>query len=198
MNGIRENVNSALMRPPLCARTASAVLADMVNRTSKHAQRLTQKTLMIAPVSKWPHERDINLMTLSTFVPGRPAPQGSKRYVGNGISIESSKAVKPWRADIREHVTANFTGPPLTGPVTVVLTFVMPRPVGAPKLSTPAAVKRPDIDKLTRAVLDALSSAGMWRDDSQVVELVARKRLAERDETPGCHIRVTGHRGAGA
>lgn len=137
-------------------------------------------------------------MTLSTFVPGHPAPQGSKRYVGNGISIESSKAVKPWRTDIREHVAANFTGPPITGPVVVMLTFVMPRPAGAPKRTTPAAVKRPDLDKLTRAVLDALSSAGVWHDDSQVVELAADKRLAELDETPGCHILVTGHRGTGA
>lgn len=129
-------------------------------------------------------------MILSTFVPGRPAPQGSKRYIGNGISIESSAAVKPWRADIREHVTTQYTNPPHDGPLSVNLVFVMPRPTGTPKRSTPPAIKRPDLDKLTRAVFDALGSAGLWRDDSQVTQLTAAKRLAEREETPGCHITV--------
>ena len=29
------------------------------------------------------------------------APQGSKRHVGRGIMIESSKRVKPWRDAVR-------------------------------------------------------------------------------------------------
>lgn len=127
---------------------------------------------------------------LDVFVPGKPAPQGSKRYVGNGISIESSKAVKPWRADIREDVAARFDPPPLTGALLVELEFSMPRPASAPKRSTPPAIKRPDLDKLSRAVLDALGSAGVWRDDSQVVRLVASKRLTEVGYLPGCQIRV--------
>lgn len=127
---------------------------------------------------------------LDVFVPGKPAPQGSKRYVGNGISVESSKAVKPWRADIREHIAARYSLAPVTGALAVRLAFVMPRPASAPKRSTPAAVKRPDLDKLCRAVLDAIGSAGLWRDDSQVVDLAASKRLAEPGETPGCRIRV--------
>jgi crossover junction endodeoxyribonuclease RusA len=130
-------------------------------------------------------------MNLSTFVPGRPAPQGSKRYVGNGISVESSKAVKPWRADIREHVAPLHAGSPLQGALSVRLEFVMPRPSSCPKRSTPPAVRRPDVDKLARAVLDALGSAGLWRDDAQVVQLAVAKRLAELGETPGCHICVT-------
>lgn len=31
------------------------------------------------------------------FVPGRPAPQGSKRHVGHGIMVESSRDLGPWR-----------------------------------------------------------------------------------------------------
>ncbi|WP_280371114.1 RusA family crossover junction endodeoxyribonuclease [Nocardia wallacei] len=125
-----------------------------------------------------------------TFVPGNPAPQGSKRYVGNGVSIESSKKVKPWRADIREHFLACYDQPPMTGAVAVRLDFVMPRPASTPKRSTPPAIKRPDIDKLARAVLDAIGSAGAWTDDARVVDLHACKRLAEIGETPGVHIEV--------
>jgi crossover junction endodeoxyribonuclease RusA len=135
---------------------------------------------------------------LQLFVAGKPAPQGSKRYLGvkggRGITVESSKAAAPWRADVRDavadHIGAFFATFQPAEPVDVELCFVMPRPVSTPKRSTPAAVKRPDVDKLARAVLDALSSAGVWCDDSQVVRLVASKRIAQIGEKPGCHIWV--------
>ena len=38
---------------------------------------------------------------LEFIVYGRAAPQGSKRNLGNGIMIESSKRVKPYRTDVR-------------------------------------------------------------------------------------------------
>lgn len=128
------------------------------------------------------------------FVPGKPAPQGSKSYKGHrgGVPIlaESSKAVAPWRADIREHLLARHTGAQLLGPLRVDLAFVMPRPTSAPKRSTPPAIKRPDLDKLARAVLDAVGSAGVWHDDSQVVQLHASKRIAEIGEPSGVAITI--------
>jgi crossover junction endodeoxyribonuclease RusA len=85
------------------------------------------------------------------------------------------------------------TGAPLErfdGPVRVHLQFVMPRPKSTPKRSTPPAVKKPDLDKLQRAMFDAIGSAGVWRDDSQVTDVVAGKRLAGLNETPGVWVRV--------
>lgn len=131
---------------------------------------------------------------IDLFVPGRPAPQGSRRYLGRsggkGITVESSKAVAPWRADIRERLLADPAPAHLDGPLAVRLEFVMPRPSSAPKRSTPPAIKRPDLDKLVRAVLDAIGSAGVWRDDSQVVDLRTVKRIAEIDEPAGCRITI--------
>lgn len=127
------------------------------------------------------------------FVAGLPAPQGSKRYMGvsggRGVMVESSKAVKPWRADVREGAERSSGQAFDAGDaVAIRLAFVMPRPTSTPKRRTPPAVKRPDLDKLIRAVLDALSSAGVWVDDSQVVDIAASKRVAELNETPGCRI----------
>lgn len=139
----------------------------------------------------------MNAGPLSVFVPGQPAPQGSKRYLGQrggrGITVESSKALGPWRADIREHVLARRgDAPPVDGPLQVDLVFVMPRPKSLAKSRpTPAAVKKSDVDKLARAVLDALTSAGAWLDDKQVCDLRARKRLAELGERTGCWIEVS-------
>lgn len=134
---------------------------------------------------------------ISFFVPGAPAPQGSKRHVGHGILVESSKQVKPWRSDVKTAawVTMSNSGlTPFDGPVTASLEFVMPRPKSAPKRTTPPAVKRPDIDKLIRAVLDAVKDV-VWLDDSQVTVLHSRKRLAEIGETPGLYMTVHDRKG---
>lgn len=126
---------------------------------------------------------------LDKFVAGRPAAQGSKRHVGGGRMIEQSKAVAPWRTLVAWSVAQCWYEGPIRCAVVVELEFVMPRPSGTAKRSTPYAVKRPDIDKLQRSVLDALTGV-CWVDDSQVVDIHARKRLAELDEQPGCLIQV--------
>jgi crossover junction endodeoxyribonuclease RusA len=134
---------------------------------------------------------------LVVFVAGRPAPQGSKRAFrapsGAVVMTESSPRLRPWREDLRA-ACLDDRGRPVTylpGAVAVRLEFVMPRPTGTPKGRTPPAIRRPDIDKLERAVLDAITSAGLWDDDSCVVDIHNTKRLAEIGETPGVHIRVS-------
>ena len=128
------------------------------------------------------------------FVRGVPAPQGSKSFCGlakNGRAIlaESSKKVKPWRADV---ALAATNGPYFEKPhpVQVTVMFIMPRPKATPKKAQPPAVKRPDLDKLVRAVLDALSTVS-YDDDSQVVGITASKRLAFDGEPTGAHIWLT-------
>jgi crossover junction endodeoxyribonuclease RusA len=129
------------------------------------------------------------------YVRGIPAPQGSKRHIGNGRMIEQSKAVGPWRDAVRSE-TAKVIDAPLTGPVDVYLQFSVARPAGhygtgknkdkiKPSAPTyPGA--RPDLDKLCRAVLDGLTEGGAWRDDGQVVFLQAQKFYGQ----PGCLITV--------
>lgn len=144
--------------------------------------------------------------TIAVFVPGQPAPQGSKRarpiyrgrgperqFTGKVAQEESSKKLKPWREDIRRRLLDD-NGCPIsqmpTDALSVRLHFVMPRPKSTPKRSTPPAVKRPDLDKLIRGVLDAIGSASVWGDDSQVVELHATKRIAEPAEASGCLLHI--------
>ena len=125
------------------------------------------------------------------FTPGKPAPQGSKRHVGRGIMVESSRDVGAWRERIAiaAHNTMRSTGWGIvSGPVTVTLGFILPRPKNAPKV-TPAAMKRPDLDKLVRAVLDAVTGV-VIADDSQVVALHATKIVAAVDDSPGVHTRI--------
>ena len=121
------------------------------------------------------------------FAAGTPVAQGSKKHVGNGRMVESAKGLPAWR----KAVAAAAAGSPLIVKpqgVAMSLAFVMPRPLSTPK-QTPLAVKRPDIDKLTRAVCDSLTSV-CYEDDSQVVAVYAHKRLADVGESPGVHVCV--------
>ena len=51
-------------------------------------------------------------------------------------------------------------------------------------------MKKPDLDKLVRAILDAGSGVA-WRDDSQVISITATKRVAELHEQPGAKLSIT-------
>ena len=127
----------------------------------------------------------------SGFFAGRPAPQGSKKLVRHGRMIESSKYVAPWRKRIAAAAALQQPEMLPRAPVVADLQFVLPRPVQTPKRApTPPAVKRNgDLDKLVRAVFDALT--GIWiEDDCLIVELHATKRIAELGERPGVHVRL--------
>ena len=127
---------------------------------------------------------------ITFFVPGKPIPQGSKKHVGRGIMVESAKDLGPWRE--RVALAAKERAPaPLTGALYLQVEFIMPRPASTPKKFTPPAIKRPDLDKLIRAVMDGMTHI-CYHDDAQVIHIGADKRLAELDETPGVRIILSG------
>lgn len=127
---------------------------------------------------------------LSIYVVGKPVAQGSKKHVGNGVMVEMGKGLASWRKTIAAQAGIAWTLPPLDGAVGVRLTFVMPRPKATPKSRTPPAIRRPDLDKLSRAVLDSLTTGRVMTDDSRVVDLHAQKVIAPRDWSPGVAITV--------
>lgn len=133
---------------------------------------------------------------------GTPAPQGSKKFVGlskkgHGVLVESSKAVAPWRQDVR---TAAFEAmqrsgrQTLKGPVAMKITFTLAKPKSAPKTRVTWPDKKPDVDKLCRSTFDALVQAGVIEDDSRVVRCLAEKVFPDTHEdslpVPGAVIRV--------
>jgi crossover junction endodeoxyribonuclease RusA len=142
---------------------------------------------------------DVN-RTLVVWVPGHPRPQGSHKHVGNGILVDASPGMRQWRTLVAWKVweAAKASGyAPHTGPHAVELRFVMPAPKrDRPRLSrleeSAWHVRRPDLDKLARAVLDALVEAAVLCDDGLVAELVARKVLSDTvaDLEPGVWVTV--------
>lgn len=130
-------------------------------------------------------------------VVGTPAPQGSKRHVGNGVMVESSKAVRPWRDSVAAEAMAARTASghqTYDGPVAVDLVFRVKMPASRPKLVRAVGVAwrttRPDLDKLIRSTLDALGAAGVYSDDAKVAQITAQK--IETTGWTGAEIQVRG------
>ena len=143
---------------------------------------------------------------VSFFVPGTALPAGSKRAFivrdkATGrprpvVTDTSGASGKRWRAAIQLAAGTARPNGPLTGPLSVVGTFILPRPrahyaasgklrMGAPIVSE----VRPDLDKLGRMLLDALTGV-VWRDDAQVARLHLMKRYAGPNDTVGVQVSV--------
>lgn len=148
----------------------------------------------------------MNTQSLDVTVPGNAHPQGSKRHVGGGRMIEASPYVRAWRATVAAH-TLGAIGPaerrgqgawPATGPCTLYVTFHFPRPKHHYKTGKFAHVLRavapqrmqtgPDLDKLVRAIGDALTDACAILDDRQIDVIYAAKKWADGDPYTSIHL----------
>jgi crossover junction endodeoxyribonuclease RusA len=120
-------------------------------------------------------------------VRGLPVPQGALvRSPSGGLYHRGARALGDWRHAISDECRRAMSGlPALGGPVRVLATFYLPRPKGhyrsdgeTLRPTSPAFPSgRPDVDKLARAALDALTQVA-FDDDAQVVELIAAKEYA--------------------
>jgi len=134
---------------------------------------------------------------IHVFVRGIPRPQGSrvsfKTKTGKIGGFEASPRVGGWKLDVAEETIRRMKESGHPGwrnnePLMVELDFILPRPrTQSKKIIHP--VKRPDLDKLIRAILDALYNVA-YTDDSQVVVLLTEKRYVREGESPGVRIAI--------
>lgn len=145
-------------------------------------------------------------MKYDFFVPGLPGTAGSKKGFGflrpgGGIGVrmtENCKRKDAWRASVQAFALQAQVKP-IGGPVTLHLTFRMPRPKQhhvAGKRENPLRknapmwhTSKPDCTKMVRAVEDALKGIA-WHDDSQVVVQSNTKPYANSEDGAGCHVTI--------
>jgi crossover junction endodeoxyribonuclease RusA len=138
-------------------------------------------------------------MTLHFTVIGVPQQMGSKRaFVPKGwtrpIITDTNRSLKSWQQLVAAAAQAAILERPanerglLTDGVRLTVAFYLPRPKSLPARVT-AHTKAPDLDKFVRGVQDALTQV-VFRDDSQVVDLVAMKRYAATDAAPHAEVWV--------
>jgi len=139
---------------------------------------------------------------INILVSGLPAAQGSKDAIpfrkadgSLGVRVKDRETVAEkisnWRTDvitaarqvIAIHRDAGWWPGPLDGPLNAVIMFTVPlvklprrvRVDGELREAIHRPYRRPDLDKMLRATFDALTAAGVWLDDAQVVRLTAGK-----------------------
>lgn len=113
--------------------------------------------------------------------------------------IESSKRLAPWREDVKQAALRALDEAPEWQrdypQVAAHIVFTLPRPRhhyrtgkfahllrdGAPHLHG----TKPDLDKLLRSVGDALTAAGVYVDDSRLVQVYAVKTYPVSVGNPG-------------
>jgi crossover junction endodeoxyribonuclease RusA len=127
---------------------------------------------------------------------GTPIPKGStKAFFRQGMRFpvvtNDNKRTKPWADTVKCAAldaigSSNILFP--DGPVRIDILFKLPRPKSLSK-NVVHHVKKPDVDKLTRAIFDSLTGV-IWTDDSQVVDQHSLKTYAADGEMPGAHITI--------
>ena len=146
--------------------------------------------------------------SLAFVVFGRPQGKGSKRVMpgakGTGYHVvDSNRNARPWANQVSDKArlamadAARGLSQPelLRGAVSVELTFYFLRPKShygsgrnsdALRPSAPEFMTvMPDVDKLARCALDALTGV-VIADDAQVARLVADKRYGGPERLVGC------------
>ena len=142
------------------------------------------------------------MKSLTIFVPGLPVAQPRPRAVSfrGHARMYSPGTSNEWKACVIHALRGNAGLFPAGVPLRCDLTFYLPRPKGhfgsgrnihALKSSAPKRpTGKPDRDNLDKAVCDAITAAGVWRDDSQVTDGRIRKRYC-LDGQSGCEITIT-------
>lgn len=125
--------------------------------------------------------------SISFFVFGNPVSQGRARIarMGNCVRMYDPEKSKSWKESIRWQAIENKISM-FTGAIVLGLTFYLPRPKSLPK-KVIHHTKKPDLDNLIKAVKDALKGI-TWKDDSQVVKIIALKLYAV--EKTGVRIEI--------
>jgi Holliday junction resolvase RusA-like endonuclease len=117
------------------------------------------------------------------FVNGMPKAQPRPRMAANG-HVYNPDAADAWKEEIKAAFLP-FLRSPITEPVSLRVSFFLPRPKamkGKEEICIPH-VKKPDLDNLLKACMDAMTNAGVWQDDALVFATNASKWYARRNKT---------------
>ena len=124
-------------------------------------------------------------MILEEWIPGTPRPQGNPQQVTAKFKRYPTSTIIH-RNEVIRHLSEAWTGrAPLDCAVKLSATFYFQRPkshFGTGRNSAvlkdsapPDHIQTPDVDKLIRLICDALTIAGVIKDDSRIVDERGRK-----------------------
>lgn len=138
-------------------------------------------------------------IVFEAFAPGIPKGQPRPRAFARGgkVAVYDPGTAEGWKSAVAI-ACQELAQRQLTGALSVILEFYLPRPKGHLRKDgslKPLAplwhISKPDLDNLAKAVLDALTAIGAWQDDRQVAQLALTRYWANAGEPSGCLIHIT-------
>lgn len=127
------------------------------------------------------------------------APKGQPRgraFVTKGGQprVFNPSTAEGWKSSIAEALQGHLPATPIDGPVSVTVSYQMPRPKRLMRKRDSegplAHTSKPDVDNLNKAIFDTLTRLGVFRDDSQICHVEAGKHYHGKDDLPGALIVV--------
>ena len=120
-------------------------------------------------------------------IDGKPQQQGSKTAFvikGRAVLTEANKNLMPWRKQatatmVKQALTQGWEAP-TTEAVKLTVLFIFERPK---TVKRKAMTVKPDIDHLIRSIGDAGTQANLYPDDSQITQIIARKKYGNHPKT---------------
>lgn len=135
------------------------------------------------------------IATFCVTILGEPVGQGRPRAVRRGPHVRMHSAPKSaeWEALAAQQMAGAWDWPPIDSPVCVTVLAYSARPKSLPKREGTGrlwCVRKPDLDNVVKAALDALVKGGVIADDAQVASLRAEGYVCAVGEVPRVEIGV--------
>lgn len=135
---------------------------------------------------------------ISFFAEGLPKGQPRPRaFAFHGkVRVYDPGTAEGWKSCVALAAKSHLPEMPLEGPLELGCCFYVSRPKkhflrGVLRSTAPVYIhQKPDLDNLTKSVMDALTIVGMWQDDSQIAILHAGKRYCDPSQASGCQVTV--------
>jgi len=135
--------------------------------------------------------------TFECIIPGPPVGKGRPRATlrGGHIKMYSPKGSAEWERAAAMLARSCWKDAPLDEPCSIDVVAVMHRPKRlCRKRDSPLRLpctSKPDLDNIVKSAMDALTMAGVLRDDSCVVRISASKFYSSMQEGPSVEITLS-------
>lgn len=122
-------------------------------------------------------------------------PRAKARRCGGFVMIYTPATAKQWKGLVADAAKPFLLSDPIEGPVALTLRFRFARPKShltskgeLTKSAPQQKTSKPDLDNLEKAIMDAITDVGLWRDDSQVTVKTSSKEYGTPE---GVSVEIT-------